>query len=81
MGISTEYLVDFKELNTVAESVGLIPVKLNFFESYDKKVYTNLSTNIISFEEIYELYKGKPKLTPAEIELNKLYNVFVFMKA
>jgi len=81
MGVSTEYLVDFKELNRVAAEVGLLPVKLNFFESYGKKVYTNMSSNIISFEDIYELYREKPPLTPGEIELNKLYSSFVFMKA
>ena len=81
MGISTEYLVDFKELTRVAAEVGLLPVKINFFESYGKKVYTNMSSNVISFEDIYELYREKPPLTPAEIELNKLYSSFVFMKA
>ena len=80
MGISTEYLVDFKELTRVAAQVGLIPVKLNFFESYGKKVYTNMSSNIISFEDIYELYREKPPLTPEETELNKLYSTFVYIK-
>lgn len=83
MGISTEYLVNFKELNTVAQSVGLIPVNLNFFESYikeGKKVYTNLQSNIIPFDDILEIYKGK-NLSDGENNLNKLYSTFVFIKA
>ena len=85
MGESTEYLVDFAELTRVAESVGLEPVQLNFFESYTKngqQVYTNHS-NIMPFDELYEMRKWKPKprvLTDHEKELNGLYSTFVFRK-
>ena len=89
IGISTEYLVDFNELDKIARSVGLEPVKLNLFESYksdNKFKYTNLN-NFISFEDIYGMSKWKPnskksekELSPDEQELNSLYTVFIYKK-
>ena len=86
IGLSTEYLVDFKELERVAATVGLIPVKLNFFEEYNgskQKMFTEIKNNTISFETILNLGKWKPKskdLTDEEKELNGLYTTFVFQK-
>jgi len=44
IGLSTEYLVNFKTLEEVAATVGLVPVKLNIFEdynSYESKSYNS----------------------------------------
>jgi len=87
MGISTEYLVNFKKLEEIAQTVGLVPVKLNFFEDYrseGKKQFTEIKSNTISFETIYNTSKWKPKngnyLSDEEKELNGLYSTFVFKK-
>jgi mRNA (guanine-N7-)-methyltransferase len=96
MGLSTEYLVNFKTLEEVAATVGLVPLKLNIFEEYNsyesksykvgkQKGYTEIKKNTISFDDILKLEKWKPKpgsrdLTDEEKELNKLYTTFIFMK-
>jgi len=87
MGVSTEYLVNFKKLEEIAQTVGLVPVKLNFFEEYQsegKKQFVETKSNTISFETIYKMGKWKPKngnyLSDEEKELNGLYSTFVFKK-
>jgi mRNA (guanine-N7-)-methyltransferase len=86
-GESTEYLVDFEKLITLASKYNLKPVFLNFFESIPgtKGYATNniYNPHFVSFEEIYNLpnhgnWKGK--LSPDEIILNSLYSTFVFVK-
>lgn len=86
MGMSTEYLVNFKKLEEVAEEFKLRPVKLNFFEEYTlgkQKMYTETKKYPMSFTEIHNLGKWKPKsrdITQEELELNGLYKTFVFQK-
>jgi mRNA (guanine-N7-)-methyltransferase len=88
IGLSTEYIVNFKTLEEVAATVGLVPVKLNIFEDYKigkQKGYTEIKNNTIHFDDILKLGKWKPKpdsrnLTDEEKELNKLYTTFIFMK-
>ena len=87
IGLSTEYLVNFKTLEEVAATVGLVPVKLNIFEEYQgkQKEFTEIKKNTISFDDILKLGKWKPRpgsrnLTEEEKELNKLYTTFVFTK-
>jgi len=80
--VSVEYLTDFKYLNLIAKQYGLEPVNINFFEKYQGK-YTNTSSNVIPFEEIYRLNKWKPKekqITPEQLELSFLNSTFVFRK-
>ena len=63
--VSEEYLTDFKVLNLIAREYSLEPVNLNFFEPYfvnDKKIYTNISSNIMSFEDIYRLMRWNPEI-------------------
>ena len=86
IGLSTEYLVDFKELERVAATVGLVPVKLNLFEEYTlskQKTFTEIKKITIPFDDILKLGKWTPKskdLTEEEKELNSLYTTFVFTK-
>jgi mRNA (guanine-N7-)-methyltransferase len=86
IGLSTEYLVDFKVLKELAGTLGLVPVNLNFFDEYtseSKKAFTELKSNIISFDTILNNGAWKPKhdfLSDEEKELNGLYSTFVFMK-
>lgn len=88
IGLSTEYLVNFKVLEEVAASVGLVPVKLNLFEEYTltkQKMFTEIKKNTIPFDDILKLRKWTPKpdsrdLTPEEQQLNRLYTTFVFTK-
>jgi mRNA (guanine-N7-)-methyltransferase len=88
IGLSTEYLVNFKVLEEVAATVGLVPVRLNFFEEYQqqgKKAFTEIKNYNIAFDDILKLGKWSPKsdsrdLTPQEHELNRLYSTFVFTK-
>jgi hypothetical protein len=87
IGVSTEYLVNFKALEAVAGEFGLAPVKLNIFEEYSmgdkKKGYVELKKNLIPFADILKLGIWKPKeheLSPKEKELNKLYTTFIFQK-
>jgi mRNA (guanine-N7-)-methyltransferase len=86
-GVSTEYLVNFKTLESVAAEFGLVPVKLNLFEEYTtgkKKGYVEIKKNTIPFADILKLGVWKPKedrdITTQEKELNKLYTTFVFQK-
>jgi len=83
--VSEEYLTDFKVLNLIAREYSLEPVNLNFFEPYfvnDKKIYTNISSNIMSFEDIYRLMKwnSENNITPEQLELSFLNSAFVFRK-
>jgi len=88
IGLSTEYLINFKELERVAATVGMVPVKLNIFEEYSiskQKTFTEIKKNIIPFDDILKLNKWKPKpgsreLTDEEKELNSLYTTFIFKK-
>ena len=88
IGISTEYLVNFKKLEEIANEFGLIPVKLNFFEDYQMskfKRFTETKKVNNSFEDIYTIGKWTPKqdsrvLSPEEYQLNNLYSTFVFQK-
>ena len=87
IGVSTEYLVNFKALEAVAGEFGLAPVKLNIFEEYSmgdkKKGYVELKKNLIPFADILKLGIWKPKeheLSAKEKELNKLYTTFIFQK-
>ena len=88
IGVSTEYLVNFKVLEEVASEFGLVPVKLNLFDEYNvgkDKNFAEIKKNIIPFDNILKMDKWKPKpdsraLTPEEKELNELYTTFVFMK-
>jgi hypothetical protein len=88
IGVSTEYLVNFKVLEEVASEFGLVPVKLNIFDEYNvgkDKNFAEIKKNIIPFDDILKMGKWKPKpdsrpLTPEEKELNGLYTTFVFMK-
>ena len=88
IGLSTEYLVNFKVLEELAATVGLVPVRLNFFEEYQqqgKKAFTEIKNYNINFDDILKLGKWSPKtdsrdLTPQEQELNGLYSTFVFTK-
>jgi mRNA (guanine-N7-)-methyltransferase len=97
--ISEEYLTDFKILNMIAKQYSLEPVDLNFFEPYfvnGKKTYTNIPSNIMSFEDIYRLMRWNPEvpsgsqnprnpegsrnITPEQLELSFLNSAFVFRK-
>ena len=83
--VSEEYLTDFKILNLIAREYSLEPVNLNFFEPYfvnDKKIYTNVPSNIMSFEDIYRLMKwnSENNITPEQLELSFLNSAFVFRK-
>jgi hypothetical protein len=85
IGLSTEYLVNFKTLEEVAATVGLVPVKLNIFEDYNsyesksqkvgkQKGFTEIKKNTIPFDDILKMGKWKPKpdsrpLTPEEKEV------------
>jgi len=89
IGLSTEYLVNFKILEQVAATVGLVPLRLNFFEEYPltgkKKGFVEIKKNHLQFDEILELGKWQPKpgsrnLTDEELELNGLYSTFAFIK-
>ena len=60
MGVSTEYLVNFQVLEDLAKEYKLTPVKLNFFEDYKMgktTKYTELKSNVMSFDTIYDLDK------------------------
>jgi hypothetical protein len=86
--VSEEYLTDFKILNLIAREYSLEPVNLNFFEPYfvnDKKIYTNIPSNIMTFEDIYRLMRWNPQnsennITPEQLELSFLNSAFVFRK-
>ena len=79
MGASTEYLVDFRELERVALTLKLEVVKLNFFEKKSKFEFTSLKNEIVnSFEDIYPFY-GK-QISSGEQEISFLNSVFVFKK-
>jgi mRNA (guanine-N7-)-methyltransferase len=88
MGLSTEYLVNFKALEEMAATVGLKPLNLNFFEEYPlpdkRKGFVEIKKNIVPFNDILKLGKWTPKtgidLTPEEKELNSLYTTFAFIK-
>lgn len=86
IGVSTEYLVNFKVLEELAASYGLIPVKLNLFEDYNEgkdKMFVETKKNTIPFNTILKLGKWTPKtkdLSKEEKELNSLYTTFVFTK-
>jgi len=86
IGISTEYLVNFKVLEDVAQEFGLVPVKLNLFEEYfqgKQKMFVETKKNTIHFNDILKLNNWKPKskeLTKQEKELNSLYTTFAFKK-
>jgi mRNA (guanine-N7-)-methyltransferase len=87
IGLSTEYLVNFKVLEEVASTVGLVPLRLNLFEEYaltsKKKGFVEIRTNTISFNDILQLGKWQPKqkdLSELEKELNGLYTTFAFIK-
>lgn len=89
MGLSTEYLVNFKVLEELAATVGLKPLNLNFFEEYPlpdkRKGFVELKKNTIPFNDILKLGKWTPKqdsrfLTQEEQELNSLYTTFAFIK-
>lgn len=93
-GVSTEYLIDFQELTTVAANYGLVPVNKNLLQSftniYDKLDYADYPTNYVPFEHIYNISaqndsmwvpkKGTRPITQDEIALNSLYTTFVFKK-
>ena len=86
IGVSTEYLVNFKTLEEMAAEYGLVPVKLNLFEDYNQgkeKMFVEIKKNIIPFNDIHKLGKWTPKtkqLSKEEKELNSLYTTFVFTK-
>ena len=88
MGPSTEFVVDFEELNRVAIEHSLVPFNKNIFESYinlGKTEYSKIDSNVISFENIHRLNKWEPKkgsreITQDELELNGLYSTFIFQK-
>ena len=86
IGVSTEYLVNFKVLEELAASYGLVPVKLNLFEDYNEgkdKMFVETKKNTIPFNTILKLGKWTPKtkdLSKEEKELNSLYTTFVFTK-
>ena len=88
IGLSTEYLVNFKTLEQVAASVGLAPLKIDFFEEYNsssKKNFVEIKKNTIPFDQILKMGKWQPKqgsraLTAEEKELNELYTTFAFIK-
>ena len=99
MGESTEYLVDFDELRRVAANFGLEPYNMDIFDIQysggkksfpeyrqivkDKKSTISKASNVISFDEIYEMNKWKPNPRPLsdhEIGTNDLYSTFVFRK-
>ena len=91
--VSEEYLTDFNILKHIAREYSLEPVNLNFFEPYyvdNKKTYTNIPSNIMSFEDIYRLMRWNPEvpsgsqnprnITPEQLELSFLNSTFVFRK-
>lgn len=86
IGVSTEYLVNFKALTEIAKEYNLAPVNLNLFEDYNQgkeKMFVEIKTNIISFTDILKLGKWSPKTKPLskeEKELNGLYSTFIFTK-
>ena len=92
-GISTEYLVSFKELIAVCGTFGLVPVTKNYLEPYKNgKEFTetvapgrpNPLPNIYNFNDVLRIGNWVPKsnvpLKPEEISLNDLYSAFVFQK-
>ena len=88
MGVSTEYLVNFKKLEEVAKDYSLELIKVNLFDDYSlgKTVkFTEVKKSVISFEDIHELGKWKHRpenreITEPELEINKLYSAFIFKK-
>jgi mRNA (guanine-N7-)-methyltransferase len=89
IGLSIEYLVNLKVLEEVAATVGLVPLRLNFFEEYiltdKKRGFVEMKKNHLQFDDILELGKWQPKqgsrdLTDEEQELNGLYSTFAFTK-
>jgi len=86
IGVSTEYLVNFKVLEEVAAEYNLVPVKLNLFEEYNQgkdKLFVEQKKNTIQFGDILKLGKWKPKtkeISKEEKELNNLYTTFAFTK-
>ena len=85
MGPSTEFLVDFKELERLGLGYNLVPFNKNVFEPYTsggKTEYPN-NSNIILFENVishWEPKKGTRPISPDELELNGLYSTFIFQK-
>ena len=87
MGPSTEYIVDFEELQRVASEHSLVPFNKNIFEPYTSNNKTDypIGSNITSFDNIYKLGKWEPKkgsrpINQDELELNGLYSSFIFQK-
>ena len=86
IGVSKEYLVNFKVLEEIAAEYKLAPVKLNFFEDYTlekQKMFVEIKKNTINFNDILKMGKWKPKskdLSKEERELNGLYTTFAFTK-
>lgn len=88
LGISTEYIVDFKVLNEIAKEYSLVPENINFFEKWSptgkKKEYTNRTNNIIQFQEIFETNKWSSYkdsvISREELELSFLNSTFCFRK-
>ena len=88
MGVSTEYLVNFKKLEEVAKEYSLELIKINIFDEYfiGKTVkFTEVKKSIISFEDIHESGKWKHRpenreITEQELEINNLYSAFIFKK-
>jgi len=88
MPASTEYLVNFETLKSVASKYSLEPVNTNFFETYltdGKKEYSKNTSEIMSFEEIFRLGRWAPRdttknITPEQLELSFLNSTFVFRK-
>jgi mRNA (guanine-N7-)-methyltransferase len=93
-GVSTEYLVDFKQLTELCSQYGLFPVYENYFETYlDKEGYvkfaktgsilekTTKPPNVYDFTDILRRWKPKSEpLNEDERKLNDLYSAFVFVK-
>jgi mRNA (guanine-N7-)-methyltransferase len=86
MGESIEYLVDTAELIKVAKKYRFKPVFLNFFERIPgRNEYTKLNLipdrtlDFMNFEEIYNFYPNQ-NLSAEELEVNKLYTTFIFVK-
>jgi len=89
IGVSTEYLVNFKVLEDIASEFNLVPVKLNLFEEYTipgkHNSFVEIKNNNLPFNDILKIGKWKPKadsraLTQGEKELNELYTSFILKK-
>jgi mRNA (guanine-N7-)-methyltransferase len=95
-GVSTEYAVNFKQLNELCLGYNLHPVTENYFEQYTDSTgnirYAKTTSildrerklsNVFNFSDLLRFWTPKPgngTLNADELKLNDLYSAFIFRK-